>query len=46
MLDGYDHSVWSKNEEESIDKKEYEDLQLMLPLLGDEEVKEGKDWKF
>ena len=32
----------SKNEEESTDKEESEDLSPMPPLKSDEEVKEGK----
>ena len=42
FLDGYDYSVWSKNEEELTDKVESEDLPLMLPLEGDGGVKQDK----
>ena len=49
FFEGYDCSVWSENEEESLDKKESTDkeesvdLSDMPPLEGDEEeVREGK----
>ena len=46
FLEGYDYSVWSENNEESIDKEESTDVPLMPPLEGDEEeVKHGKGLK-
>ena len=41
--DEYYYSAWSKNEEESTDKEESEDLPLIPTLESDgKEVKEGK----